>query len=234
MAELSSRPAKAPTPTAPVPPGSDVAGDRSPSGSRFPPGTVLADRFRIVSVLGYGGMGEVYRADDLKLGRPVALKFMPEALETDEAWLSRFYREVNIARLITHPNVCRVHDIVEADGHHFLSMEYIDGENLASLLKRVGRLSVEKATEIGLQICHGLAAAHQQDVLHRDLKPANLMIDGQGWAHITDFGLAGLADQLLSQEMRAGTPAYMAPEQLAGLKAEKRSDLYAFWTQAIY
>ena len=123
---------------------------------------------------------------------------------------------MRVARQIAHPNVCRVYDIGEADGHVFLSMEYIDGEDLASVLRRMGRPSTDKALELARQICLGLAAAHEAGMLHRDLKPANIMDDGRGRARITDFGLAGLADELSRDEAIAGTPAYMAPEQLSG------------------
>jgi hypothetical protein len=122
--------------------------------------------------------------------------------------------------------VCRVHDIGEADGQPFLSMEFVDGENLASLLRRIGRLPPDKGREIARQLCFGLAAAHDKGVLHCDLKPANVMLDGQGQVRITDFGLARLTDQLGGQG-NAGTPAYMAPEQLAGNAATERSDIYA-------
>ncbi len=188
---------------------------------------MLAERYRIVGLLGRGGMGEVYRAEDLKLGQPVALKFLPTELSQDEAALARFHREVRTARNVSHPNVCRVFDIGEVDGQHFLSMEYIDGEDLASLLRRIGRLPGDKALEIARQLCAGLAAAHEAGVLHRDLKPANVMIDGRGKARITDFGLAGLADGFHPGEVRAGTPAYMAPEQLSGLEVTIKSDIYS-------
>jgi len=147
---------------------------------RFVPGTVLADRYRLIGLLGRGGMGEVYRADDLKLGQAVALKFLPAAVERDPARLARLLGEVRIARQISHPNVCRVYDVGDVDGHHFISMEYVDGEDLATLLRRIGRLPRDKAAEIARQTCLGLAAAHDQGILHRDLKPANVMIDGRG------------------------------------------------------
>ena len=193
---------------------------------RFLPGTVLAGRYRIAGLLGRGGMGEVYRATDLALGQAVALKFLPEATARDDRALARFYNEVRMARQVTHPNVCRVYDIGQVEGAHFISMEYVDGEDLASLLRRIGRLPVDKALETARKLCAGLAAAHEKDVLHRDLKPANVMIDGRGRVVIMDFGLAGLAEQF-EGDIRSGTPAYMSPEQLAGTEVTARSDIYA-------
>lgn len=172
-------------------------------------------------------MGEVYRADDLKLRQPVALKFLPAELSTDARRLDRFHNEVRVARQVSHPNVCSVYDIGETDGQHFISMEYVDGEDLASLLRRIDRPSVDKAAQIARQLCAGLAAAHEKGVLHRDLKPHNVMIDGLGKVRITDFGLAGFIDQLGGGDNLAGTPAYMAPEQLAGKSVSIKSDIYA-------
>jgi serine/threonine-protein kinase len=193
---------------------------------RLPPGVVLAGRYRIVGLLGRGGMGEVYRADDLKLRQAVALKFLPPSVAGDPRRLARFYDEVRIAREVSHPNVCRVHDLGEADGHHFLSMEYVDGEDLASLLRRIGRLPADKGLEIARQLCAGLAAAHEKGVLHRDLKPANVMIDGRGRVRLTDFGIADLAERI-RRGTGAGTPAYMPPEQFAGREVSVRSDIYS-------
>ena len=172
-------------------------------------------------------MGEVYRADDLRLGQAVALKFLPEAVQDDAARLSNLLNEVKLTRQISHPNVCRVYDIGEVDGRYFLTMEYVDGEDLATLLRRIGRLPKDKAVQIARQLCAGLAAAHEQGILHRDLKPGNVMIDGRGRARITDFGLAALAGEIHRTEARAGTPAYMSPEQLAGREISVRSDLYS-------
>jgi serine/threonine-protein kinase len=194
---------------------------------RFAPGTLIVSRYRIISRLGKGGMGEVFRADDLILGQPVALKFLPESARGNMNLLTRFYDEVRIARQIAHKNVCRVYDIGEIEGQPYLSMEYIDGEDLAILLQRIGRLPGDKAIEFARKLCAGLAAAHAQGVLHRDLKPANIMIDGRGEVRITDFGLAALAEQLQGAEIRNGTPAYMAPEQLAGREVSVQSDIYA-------
>ena len=193
----------------------------------FPPGTLLAGRYRIVSPLGRGGMGVVYRAEDLKLGQAVALKFLPPGLPEDPRRLEALHAEVRNARLVSHPNVCRVFDVGDAEGHHFLSMEYVDGEDLGSLLKRIGRLPSAKAVDLAREICLGLHAAHERGVVHRDLKPANVMVDGHGRARVTDFGLALVADQGGRPGELAGTPLYMAPEQLAGQGATVRSDVYA-------
>jgi serine/threonine-protein kinase len=196
-------------------------------GGRFAPGNMVAERYRIVALLGRGGMGEVYRADDLRLSQVVAIKFLPEALSQDAAALARFHSEVRIARQVSHTNVCRVFDIGDANGVPFLTMEYVDGEDLSSLVRRIGRLPQDKAMEVSRQICAGLAAAHERGVVHRDLKPSNVMLDGAGKARITDFGLAGIAANIQCAEVRAGTPAYMAPEQLAGIEVTFKSDIYS-------
>ncbi|HVF67588.1 MAG TPA: serine/threonine-protein kinase [Pyrinomonadaceae bacterium] len=203
--------------------------DGSPSidESRFVPGDVLAARYRIAGLLGRGGMGEVYRADDLKLRQPVALKFLPEALSSDGASLARFYQEVSVARQVSHRHVCRVYDVAEAEGFHFISMEYVRGEALSSLLKRIGRLPEDKAVETARQLCAGLAAVHDAGVLHKDLKPANVMIDERGDVRITDFGIAALASDARSRDSLAGTPAYMSPEHLEGRELTTKSDLYS-------
>jgi predicted Ser/Thr protein kinase len=203
---------------------------------RFRAGALFASRFRIVARLGRGGMGEVYRAHDLELGQPVALKFLTgpakagdyaQAIGFDERARARLRNEVRLARQLAHPNVCRVYDIGEAQGDLFLSMEYVDGEDMAALLKRIGRVPTDKGIEIARKLCAGLAAAHTKGVLHRDFKPANIMIDSHGEVRIMDFGLAAIADQLDTSDAFSGTPAYMAPEQLAGTGATRQSDLYA-------
>ena len=209
---------------------SSSAGPPSSSSSeegRFVPGTLLGDRYRIVSLLGTGGMGEVYRATDLRLNQQVALKFLPAEVARDPKFLERFNNEVRIARQVSHPNVCRVYDIGEAEGLAYISMEYVDGEHLHSLLRRIGRLPPDKALEIARKLCAGLAAAHDKGVLHRDLKPSNIMIDGRGHVLITDFGLAGVIGSIEGAEVRNGTPAYMAPEQLSGKEVSTQSDIYA-------
>ncbi len=193
---------------------------------RFVPGALIAGRYRIIALLGRGGMGEVYRATDLTLGQSVALKFLPEQAANDLRLLERFHGEVRLARQVSHPNVCRVYDIGQAEGMPFISMEYIDGEDLASLLTRIGRLPADKALDVARKICAGLAAAHARGIVHRDLKPQNIMIDKRGEVVIMDFGLAALATQLTGREASNGTPAYMAPEQLKGAEVTQKSDIY--------
>ncbi|MEZ4651238.1 MAG: serine/threonine-protein kinase [Candidatus Eisenbacteria bacterium] len=236
-----SPPTPTPTPTSgsPAPSATPLpSGSMSPSrlgrlssdptnAGRFEFGEVVAERYRILGRIGGGGMGDVYRADDLRLGQAVALKFLPQSLARDPDRLARLFAEVRMARQVSHRNVCRVYDIVEHGEEAFLSMEFIDGEDLASLLRRAGRLGPEKATEIARQICAGLQAAHEKGILHRDLKPANILVDSEGVPHIADFGLAGIGEEIAGQEIRAGTPSYMAPEQVAGRGVTIQSDLYA-------
>ncbi len=218
-----------PLPTAPYQ-GAALPGPTAPpfpQAARFTPGQILAGRYRIVSRLGKGGMGEVYRAEDLRLGQTVALKFLPAALGQDPDRLRRLHNEVRVARQVSHPNVCRVYDIAEADGETLLTMEFIDGQTLAALLRQVGRLPHERGVEIARQLCLGLAAVHEHGIIHRDLKPHNVMLDQKGRVRITDFGLAAEADDIHGSEVARGTPAYMAPEQLAGQAVSVQSDIYA-------
>ena len=210
---------------------SPVNVSRSPSSTaidhgRFLPGAMVGDRYRIVALLGRGGMGEVYRADDLTVGQPVALKFLPPRFAKDPDRLARLRGEVRAARQVSHPNVCRVYDIFDVGGEHFISMELVQGEDLATLLRRIGRLPVDKAQQIARQLCAGLAAAHARGVLHRDLKPSNVMLDERGTVRMMDFGLSGALSDVQGA-VREGTPAYMAPEQLAGRAVGVPSDIYA-------
>lgn len=214
----------------PEPQPSGLAGISSTSSAdegRFIAGTLLGGRYRIIGLLGQGGMGEVYRATDLTLGQSVALKFLPAEAAGNSRLLERFAGEVRVARQVSHPNVCRVYDLGEIDGAPFISMEYVDGEDLSSLLPRIGRLPADKAIETARKICAGLAAAHDRGIIHRDLKPQNIMMNKRGEVVIMDFGLAAIADQLSGAEARNGTPAYMAPEQLKGAEVTARSDIFA-------
>ncbi|MBK6939651.1 MAG: serine/threonine protein kinase [Planctomycetes bacterium] len=193
----------------------------------FEPGTTVLDRYRVVRKLGKGGMGSVYLCDDLRLAVPVALKFMDGALLADARFVDQLLTETRLARRVTHPNVCRVHDVGEVGGVPFLSMEYIDGEDLKSLLRRIGRMPADKALQIARQLCLGLFAAHEHGVLHRDLKPQNIMVDGDGDVRITDFGIAIERDRSVDGTTVLGTPAYLAPEVLGGAAPSVKSDLYS-------
>ena len=194
---------------------------------RFVAGTILANRYRILGLLGKGGMGEVYKAEDLELKQTVALKFLPEKLAKNRELLERFRGEVRNARRVSHQNVCRVFDIGEIEGVYYISMEHIDGDDLSMLLQRIGRFPSDKAVEISRQICMGLNAVHKAGILHRDLKPANIIIDSNGEARITDFGIAGLEADVRDTDARVGTPAYMSPEQVSGKQITKASDIYS-------
>ena len=202
-------------------PGGNQAG--SSTASEFAPGYIFAGRYRMITRIGRGGMGDVWRADDLVLNTTVALKFITS---TGPEARARILNEVRLARRITHPAVCRVFDFGEADDKVFFSMEFVGGEDLATVLKRVGRLPSEKVVEIAHQLCAGLAAAHAQRVLHRDLKPANVLIDDEGRVRITDFGIAVVRSDEKHNTM-VGTPGYMAPEQLMpGRELTERTDVY--------
>ncbi len=196
-----------------------VALDRGP---RHGPGTRIGERYRIVEILGWGGMGEVYRAEDQLLGETVALKFLRSP---HPAFLEALRSEVRLARQVSHPAVCRIHDIGEADGQLFLSMEHVAGEDLHALLARLGRLPAEKVLQLARELCDGLAAAHARGVLHRDLKPSNVMLDADGHARILDFGIA--VGPQSAADPAAGTPDYMAPELTSGGVPSERSDVYS-------
>src|SRR3954470_12133727 len=196
----------------------------TPPDVLFAPGEVFAGRYRMITKIGSGGMGVVWRADDLVLKTAVALKLIAT---TSPEGRERILNEVRFARRITHRAVCRVFDVGESEGRIFYSMELIQGEDLASLLRRVGRLPSEKVVDIAMQLCAGIAAAHAEGVLHRDLKPANILIDDDGCVRITDFGIA-IPTTDAGRHMLTGTPCYMAPEQRAtGLELSERTDIYA-------
>jgi eukaryotic-like serine/threonine-protein kinase len=204
--------------------GDALKGVPGQSASAFVPGAVLAGRYRMVTRIGRGGMGDVWRADDLVLNTPIALKFVESATAADR---ERILKEVRLARQITDPAVCRVFDVGEADGKIFYSMELVEGEDLATLLRHAGRLPSEKVVDIALQLCGGLAAAHAQGVLHRDLKPANVLVDDDGSVRVTDFGIA-IAHTDEAEHTPMGTPGYMAPEQISSAASlSEKTDLYA-------
>src|SRR5438093_12153922 len=187
-------------------PGNRGPGDGDP-GDGFIPGTILLGRYRVIRLLGRGGMANVYQADDLKLGEPVALKFLSAQASSNPEALARLFREVRHGRQVAHPNVCRLYDIAEVDERHCIAMEFVEGVDLGSLLRRVGRLPYETALRVSRDLCAGVSAAHQVGLLHRDLKPANVMIDGHGAPKITDFGIAAFSHEISSDEL-CGTPNY--------------------------
>jgi TolB-like protein len=191
---------------------------------------LFAGRYRIEGLLGRGGMGAVYRAVDTLVGDVVALKTLDLGGAPSDATVERFRREVRLARRITHPNVARTHDLGEAGGQHFLTMELIEGADLQSLLAREGRLDPNRALRIGLAIAEGLAAAHAAGVVHRDLKPANVLVERGGRVVLTDFGIARAELDERAAHRTAGTvgtPLFMAPEQIRGEATDARTDVYA-------
>ena len=184
--------------------------------------------YRITEKLGEGGMGVVYKAEDTKLDRTVALKFLAAHLLNDEEAKARFLREAKAAAGLHHPNICPVHEIGEAEGRTFLSMAFLEGESLEARIEQ-GPLPLKEVLDIGRQVAEGLDAAHEKGVVHRDIKPANIMVDAKGRATIMDFGLAHLteASRLTKADQTMGTVAYMSPEQAQGMDVDNRSDIWA-------
>ncbi len=192
-------------------------------------GTLLAGRFEIIERLGKGGMGQVYRVEDKKVGTEIALKMINREISSDKQTIERFRNELKMTRMISHRHVCRMFDLGEAEGSFFITMEYVPGEDLKSFIKRSRRLDAETAVRIAGQVCEGLAEAHRLGVVHRDLKPSNIMIDKEGNARIMDFGIARsmAAGGMTGEGIVIGTPEYMSPEQVEGRAADRRSDIYS-------
>jgi len=193
------------------------------------PGSVLGSRFEILQLLGEGGMGAVYKAHDRELDRDVALKLIRSELARNPEILQRFKQELILARQVTHRNVIRIFDLGQADGHKYITMEYLDGRDLRAVLREKGKLSPEEGAKIVLQICRALEAAHGEGVIHRDLKPQNIMLDANGRAYVMDFGIARSAylPGMTQTGALVGTPEYMSPEQAKGEKLDERSDLFS-------
>jgi serine/threonine-protein kinase len=187
-------------------------------------GTTIG-QYEVLEKLGEGGMGVVYKAQDTKLDRPVALKFLPQQLNTTEADRNRFIQEARAASALNHPNVCTIHDIQEHNGQLFLVMEFVDGQTL----REKKSLTRKQAVEIGMQIADGLAAAHEKGIVHRDIKPENIMVRKDGIVQIMDFGLAKLrgVSRLTREGSTVGTAGYMSPEQIQGQDADHRSDIFS-------
>ena len=192
-------------------------------------GSTFADRYQVIEELGLGGMGRVYKVLDKTIDEKVALKLLNPDIAAQEQTIERFRNELKLARKISHRHVCRMYDLSEADGMPFITMEYISGEDLKSLIKRAGQISVGKAINLTQQVLEGLVEAHRLGVVHRDLKPQNIMVDMEGNAKITDFGIARSTKTkgLTGTGIIIGTPEYMSPEQVEGKVVDQRSDLYS-------
>jgi serine/threonine protein kinase/tetratricopeptide (TPR) repeat protein len=199
------------------------------TGEQLPRGLLLAGRYEIIESLGKGGLGQVYRVVDRELDEEVALKVLHPRIASDRRTLSRFRNELKISRKISHKNVCRVFHFGKEGAVRYITMEYVPGESLMSLIERIGKLPEEKAIAIAMQVCEGLAEAHAIGVVHRDVKPHNIMIDRTGNVRIMDFGIARSIDTEGQTEtgMIVGTPDYMSPEQVDGKEADRRSDIYS-------
>jgi eukaryotic-like serine/threonine-protein kinase len=209
-----------------------TGGGRATQSSALVPGTTFGGRYRILSELGAGGMGVVYKAHDLELDDVVALKMLKPSVLMDQEQLDRLKSEIKLARMITHPNVLRTFDFGEVDGHPYISMEYVRGLTLRYLLNETKRIPYSAGLRIARQLCAGLAAAHEVGVLHRDIKPENLILQQTGNAKLMDFGIArpirrGVQQGYTEPGTFLGTPNYSPPEQLSGEEVDQRADIYS-------
>ncbi len=192
-------------------------------------GTTFAGRYEIIEELGEGGMGKVYRVEDNKINEEVALKLLRPQIAGDNKTIERFRNELKFARKIAHRNVCKMYDLDEEKGTHYITMEYVPGEDLKSMIRMSKQLSAATAVNIAKQVCEGLSEAHRLGVVHRDLKSSNIMIDRDGNARIMDFGIARSlqAKGITGAGAMVGTPEFMSPEQAEGKEADQRSDIYS-------
>jgi len=192
-------------------------------------GTTFANRYEIIEELGKGGMGKVYRVEDKKIKEEVALKLIKPEIASDKKTIERFSNELKMARKIAHRNVCKMYDLGEEKGSHYITMEYVPGQDLKGLIRQTEQLIAGKSISIAKQICEGLSEAHRLGVIHRDLKPSNIMIDKEGNARIMDFGIARSlkAKGITGARVIVGTPEYMSPEQVESKEVDQRSDIYS-------
>jgi serine/threonine protein kinase len=218
-----------PLPQEPIPVSAGITQTMIASIDHLQRGSLFAGRYEIVEEIGRGGMGRVYRAYDRQIKEDVALKLLKPEISFNEKAVERFRNELKFARRIAHPRVCRMYDLGESGLSHFLTMEYVEGEDLKAFVRRSDHLATAKALNIGRQIAEGLGEAHRLGVVHRDLKPQNVMIDREGKAKIMDFGLARIAEGegLTGSGMMLGTPEYMSPEQVDLKEVDARVDIYA-------
>lgn len=192
-------------------------------------GSTFADRYQIIEELGKGGMGRVYKAHDTRIKEKIALKLIKPEIARNKKAIERFSNELKLARKIRHKNICQMFDLGEEKGTHFITMEFIPGEDLKSMIRMSGRLAAGTTISIGKQVCEGLAEAHKSGVVHRDLKPSNIMIDKEGNVRIMDFGIARSLESkgITGAGVMIGTPEYMSPEQVEGKEVDQRSDIYS-------
>jgi len=185
--------------------------------------------YRILEKLGEGGMGVVYKAQDTKLKRTVALKFLPSHISESPEEKARFIHEAQSASALNHPNITTIHEIDEFEGQMFIVMEYCEGKTLKQIIEKETP-SIKRILDLGIQICEGLTAAHKKEIVHRDIKSDNIMVTQEGQVKITDFGLAKLkgATKLTKSRSTLGTAAYMSPEQASGEEVDSRSDIFSF------
>jgi len=192
-------------------------------------GSIFAGRYQIIEDLGKGGMGKVYKVHDTEINEHVALKLLKPEIAADEKIIERFRNELKIARKVSHKRVCRMYDIGKEEEKYYITMEYVEGENLKSLIRKKGKLPENEVLRLAKQICEGLAEAHELGIVHRDLKPQNIMIDKEGNAKIMDFGIARSVEApgVTQTGVMIGTPDYISPEQAEGADTDNRSDIYA-------
>jgi serine/threonine-protein kinase len=192
-------------------------------------GSIFARRYEVIEELGKGGMGKVYKVFDTEIKEKVALKLLKPEIAVDKETIERFRNELKFARKIRHKNVCQMFDLAKEEGSYYITMEYVHGEDLKRLIRKMGQLSAGQAISIAKQVSEGLSEAHQLGVVHRDLKPQNIMVDEEGNARIMDFGIARSikGKGITGAGVMIGTPEYMSPEQVEGKEVDQRSDIYS-------